>query len=301
MSVKIEMAEQEYGTLVTEYGEAAAVNAWMNGEKVEIVRFAVGDANGDYYSPDAAMTQLVHEVWSGDVTEVEVDERRPNEIKVYTVIPPDVGGFIVREAALFDKNNKMIAVCNFPALNKVAIDSGAIGDFRIFMSVFFTHIGAFKFPIDTSIVYATKEDIIKHDHSPKAHADLFDSMGANSEFVTLEHGLGAYPQIMVGTLQYGAGMGGAGDHPAGGSDTSQVPARAVFHSSGSLTVYTTKAVARPEAAKEVRRISSHEYIVTYGDNDADSVYIQLLTNQAVTPLPKNIRATPSLGLKIVEV
>lgn len=276
MSVEIEMAKQEYGTLVTEYGEAATVKAWMNGEKVEIVRFAVGDANGAYYSPDAAMTQLIHEVWSGDVAEIEVDEKRPNEIRVHAYIPPDVGGFIIREAALFDKKNNMIAICNFPALNKVAIESGAIGDFHIYMSVFFTHAEAVDFVVDMSVVNATKEDLRKHNESKSSHLDLFQNMGSVVELTTLDHRLNAYPQVMLTAYRYGAGMGGAGEGPTGGSDAVQAPARAVFHGSGSLTVYTTEAIARPGTAKEVRKISDTEYIVTYDGDDTSAVYIQLL-------------------------
>lgn len=202
---------------------------------------------------------------------------------------------------MFDKKNNMIAICNFPALNKVAIESGAIGDFHIYMSVFFTHAEAVDFVVDMSVVNATKEDLRKHNESKNSHLDLFQNMGAVAEFVTLDHKLNAYPQVMVTMIQYGSGMGGAGEAPAGGSDAIQAAARAVFHSSGSLTVYTTEALARPGTAKEVHRISSHEYIITYEGDSTGSVYIQLLTNQAVTPLPQKMKISPNLGLKIMEV
>lgn len=126
-------------------------------------------------------------------------------------------------------------------------------------------------------------------------------METHYPLVTLPHQLQRYPQVMIAAIKFGAGMGGAGEAPAGGSDAIQAAARAVFHNSGSLTVYTTEALARPGTAKEVHRISSHEYIITYEGDSTGSVYIQLLTNQAVTPLPQKMKISPNLGLKIMEV
>ena len=43
--------EKKYGTLVTNVGTRLITNATMNGEKVRITQFAVGDGGGDYYQP----------------------------------------------------------------------------------------------------------------------------------------------------------------------------------------------------------------------------------------------------------
>lgn len=99
-------------------------------------------------------------------------------------------------------------------------------------------------------------------------------------FITLEHSLDNHPQVIVTTYRYGAGLGGAGEVPAGGTSPMQVPSKVEYNSQGHLTVYTTRAVARPETAKIVNKVSDTGYIVTFEDNDIDVVYIQLI------PTPK---------------
>ena len=49
--------EKKYGTLVTNVGTRLITNATMNGEKVRITQFAVGDGGGDYYQPTELMTE----------------------------------------------------------------------------------------------------------------------------------------------------------------------------------------------------------------------------------------------------
>ena len=98
----------------------------------------------------------------------------------------------------------------------------------------------------------------------------------NTELVTLAHGLGQYPQVMAFAYQYGAGMGGAGNGPAGGTTLMEIPTKIEYTGKDSLTIYTTKSAAKPGIEKALRKISDTEYILTYKDNDIDAVYIQLL-------------------------
>ncbi len=97
-----------------------------------------------------------------------------------------------------------------------------------------------------------------------------------TELVTLDHQLGTYPQVLAFAYQYGAGMGEAGDGPAGGTSLMQLPAKAECLDKNRLAVYTTKDAAKPETVKEVRRISRGEYVVLYQDSELDAVYLKLL-------------------------
>ena len=97
-----------------------------------------------------------------------------------------------------------------------------------------------------------------------------------TELVTLDHQLGTYPQVLAFAYQYGAGMGEAGDGPAGGTSLMQLPAKAECLDKNRLAVYTTKDAARPETVKEVRQISRGEYVVLYQDSELDAVYLKLL-------------------------
>ena len=97
-----------------------------------------------------------------------------------------------------------------------------------------------------------------------------------TELVTLDHQLGTYPQVLAFAYQYGAGMGEAGDGPAGGTSLMQLLAKAECLDKNRLAVYTTKDAARPETVKEVRQISRGEYVGLYQDSELDAVDLKLL-------------------------
>ena len=58
------MAElRKYISIVTDFGAEKIIDAVRNGEKVDIVHFAVGDGGGLPYRPTKDMTALKNEVW----------------------------------------------------------------------------------------------------------------------------------------------------------------------------------------------------------------------------------------------
>ena len=50
--------ENTYGSIVTDVGVQLITQAVMEGQKVNIVKLAVGDGGGSYYKPDSTMTAL---------------------------------------------------------------------------------------------------------------------------------------------------------------------------------------------------------------------------------------------------
>lgn len=71
---------------------------------------AVGDGNGQLPVPDAGQTKLVHEVWRHALNKVSVDNKNKNYIVAELVVPPEVGGFWMRELGLYDDAGTLIAV-----------------------------------------------------------------------------------------------------------------------------------------------------------------------------------------------
>lgn len=177
------MAENErtYGTLVTDIGVQLITSAAMDGEKIVISKLAVGDGGGAYYQPFPAMTALKNENWRGAVNKVEVNEDSPNMIDVVAVIPSDVGGWTIREMAIYDENENMIAICNTPDTEKVIITTGAAGEIELTMHIEIANTAEISFVIDPNVVTATKKDIERHNASAKAHEELFKKMADNTE------------------------------------------------------------------------------------------------------------------------
>ena len=105
---------------------------------------------------------------------------------------------------------------------------------------------------------------------------LSAALETESELVRIDHGLGSYPQVTLGALQYGLGVAGLDEGPLGGTNTAQYPARAVYHSSRSLTVITTKSIAQLGTEPTLHKMNDREYTVTWPDNQTDSLYIRLI-------------------------
>lgn len=179
--------EKKYGTLVTNVGTYLITNATMNGEKVRISQFAVGDGGGDYYQPTELMTELKNEVWRGAVGSAKINEVSPNMIDVVTVVPSNVGGFTIREMAVFDEENNMIAICNTAAAEKVVISSGEVSEMKLTMHITVSNTAAIEFLIDPTVIVATKQDLENHNNSPTAHGTALEKKADAAELSAHTH------------------------------------------------------------------------------------------------------------------
>ena len=155
------MGEQYY-SVITNVGTEEFTKAIGEGKKVEIKEFAVGDGEGREYLPDPAMTQLKREVWRGNINSCKISEESENILIVDTVIPSDVGGFTIREMALFDTDGNMIAICNTPETPKVKITDGVVHEVSLEMEILLSNTDSVELVVDPNVVTATKKDLEEH-------------------------------------------------------------------------------------------------------------------------------------------
>ena len=94
---------------------------------------AVGDGGGAYNQPTVDQTELKNKKSEGEIASATISTTTANMIDVKIIVPADVGGFIVREAAIYSEDGTMIAVCNTPDTEKVAIDEGVSGKLTLLM------------------------------------------------------------------------------------------------------------------------------------------------------------------------
>ena len=117
-----------YGTIITTEGAAIIADCIVNGGQLVISEAAAGDGNGAYYQPTVNQEHLVHECWRGEIAAAELNPSTPNMLDVKIVIDDEVGGFTIREMGLFSEDGTLIAVCNIPDTEKVAISGGVSGN-----------------------------------------------------------------------------------------------------------------------------------------------------------------------------
>jgi len=178
------MAEQKYYTIVTDLGTELMAKAAQRGEKVNVVSIAAGDGDGVFYKPTSDMTALKREIWRGEIQNYEIDSISRNVMKISGIIPKEVGHFVLREMALFDDNNNMIAVCNAPDLLKAVLEEGALTEAVVYMRIAVTNTDVVNIVVNSSAIYATVQDLDAHKNDENAHKKLFDEKVDKTEFIT---------------------------------------------------------------------------------------------------------------------
>ena len=152
------MAEQFY-TILTKLGKAKIANATALGTKVNLTKFQVGDGNGSYYNPTEDQTQLRNKVWESNISSITVDENNPNWIVLETIIPGDVGGFMIREAAALDDEGNIISIGKYPETYKPVIGDGSTKDLIIKMILEVSNTSSVTLKLDPTVILATQKDI----------------------------------------------------------------------------------------------------------------------------------------------
>ena len=159
--------------VITNIGQAKIANAILSGSPSLITQAAVGDGNGAFYTPNVYQTSLQNEVWRGEIASAEIDVEEANMINVRFVLPHDVGGFVVREAGLFDDEGDLIAVCNLPDTQKAVYTSGSVGSLTILMRLVVTDSSALQFIVNPSLISVSQEELEaalnNHNNDPNAH------------------------------------------------------------------------------------------------------------------------------------
>ncbi|MCI1478128.1 MAG: phage tail protein [Clostridium beijerinckii] len=152
------MAESYY-SILTNIGKAQIANAIGLGNKIDFVKMKVGDGNGSYYNPTESQTDLVHTVWEGAIGHVAVDENNPNWINIEVLIPPDAGGFFIREYGVFDANDNMLAVAKCAETYKPLPADGSTKEINMKMIIAVSNTSSITLKIDPTILFAKKKDV----------------------------------------------------------------------------------------------------------------------------------------------
>ncbi|WP_410007429.1 tail fiber protein [Escherichia coli] len=165
----------KFRTVITTAGAAKLAAATApGGRKVNITTMAVGDGGGKLPVPDAGQTGLIHEVWRHALNKISQDKRNSNYIIAELVIPPEVGGFWMRELGLYDDAGTLIAVANMAESYKPALAEGSGRSQTCRMVIIVSSVTSVELTIDTTTVMATQDyvddKIAEHEQS-RRHPD----------------------------------------------------------------------------------------------------------------------------------
>lgn len=159
-----------FKSLITTAGREKIAAAIVSGNKVIFSEMAVGDGGGSATTPEENQTSLINERFRTQLNSLRLSDTE-NIIIAEMIIPPEVGGFTIREAALFDDAGVCMAVANVPETYKPALaeGSGRFTILRIWLAVSSTE--AVELVVDPGIVLATVEDVINAGNETKDYTD----------------------------------------------------------------------------------------------------------------------------------
>ena len=172
------MPEQEkrYGTKITTLGSSRITACILAGTKLKITQAAAGDGGGGYYVPTVDQTALVGELWRGPIVSAVQNPTVPSMLDVKIVIDDSVGNFVCREMGLFSEDGELIAICNTPDTEKVAISTGVDGRLTMVMHIVVADASVLEFTIIPALDVVSREDleraISEHNTDPAAHEDI---------------------------------------------------------------------------------------------------------------------------------
>ncbi|MGE2762782.1 phage tail protein [Escherichia coli] len=114
---------QVYAVL-TDRGAQLEAAALASGVPVVLNKFVIGDANGnDDVTPDPARTALIHETYRGDIKSAE---NSGNQVIFTLYVPPETGGYTIREVGLLTDKGELYSVARSPDILKPTESNGAV-------------------------------------------------------------------------------------------------------------------------------------------------------------------------------
>lgn len=105
-------------SIITNRGKELEAEALASGTKITLVKFVVGDGNGQATPPKPTQTKLVNERYRGDIADLSVSPDQSTQMMAKIVLPTDVGGFTVREIGILTDAGELYAVANCAAIEK---------------------------------------------------------------------------------------------------------------------------------------------------------------------------------------
>ena len=285
---------RKFKTVITDTGaKKLAQAAAPDGKPVRLTHMAVGDGGGTLPTPDSKQTRLVHEVWRHTVNRVILDATHQNRIIAELVIPPETGGFWIREIGVFDEHGDLIAVGNTAESYKPAVaeGSGRAQTFRTILTVSSTATVALT--VDNTMVMATVDyvdDKLKEHEQSRRHPDA--SLTAKG-FVQLSNATNSVSETQAATPKAVKAAYDLANGKYTAQDASTTRKGLVQLSSATNSTYETQA-ATPKAVKAAYDLANAKY-TAQDATTAQKGIVQLSsatnsTSETLAATPKAVKA-----------
>lgn len=156
----------QFGGFLTTQGAAKKTNCDALGVPWQLTHMRIGDANGADPVPAPGQTQLINQVYRAQLNQLYVSPADPNVLVAELVLPPNVGGWWIRELALEDVDGVFSAVANCAPSYKPLLAQNNGRNQVVRMHIITDGTANIQLKIDPSVVLATRSyvDVIMAGH-----------------------------------------------------------------------------------------------------------------------------------------
>ncbi|PJD92119.1 phage tail protein [Enterobacter hormaechei] len=284
----------KYKTVITKAGAIKLAAATVpNGKKVNFTAMAVGDGGGTLPVPDPNQTKLVKEVWRHALNKISQDKKNKNYVVAELLIPPETGGFWMRELGLYDDTGTLIAVGNMAESYKPALAEGSGRAQTVRMVIMVSDIESVELTIDTSTVMATQDyvdDKLAEHEKSRRHPDAtltakgFTQLSSATD--SASEGVAATPKAVKAAYDLAKGKYTAQD-----ATTAQ---KGIVQLSSATDSTSESVAATPKAVKAAYDLAKGKY-TAQDATTAQKGIVQLSsaidsTSEALAATPKAVKA-----------
>ncbi|EIX9457929.1 phage tail protein [Klebsiella pneumoniae] len=162
------MGETLYKAVLTGEGVRRFASAALSGVPVGFAEMAVGDGE---LTDHESRTGLVSERYRAPLNRVVIADPAANVIRTEMIMMPEVGGFWLREAALYDDEGACLAVADLPPSYKPLLDQGAGRLQSVNLWIAVSNTVDVELKADPSVILATVDEVNKTKNEAKDYTD----------------------------------------------------------------------------------------------------------------------------------
>ncbi|HBT7122727.1 TPA: phage tail protein [Klebsiella pneumoniae] len=163
--------EKVYQAILTEKGRDKLAAAAITGEQVGFTMMGVGDGGGQSAVPFSAQDSLINELYRAPLNRLVIADQAANVIRAEMVMQPQVGGFWLREAGLYDDAGDCLAVANLPPSYKPMLAEGAGRLQAINLWIAVSNTADVQLMTDPTVMIASVDEVERAKNEAKDYTD----------------------------------------------------------------------------------------------------------------------------------
>ncbi|HIE9734390.1 TPA: phage tail protein [Klebsiella pneumoniae] len=163
--------EKVYQAILTEKGRDKLAAAAITGEQVGFTMMGVGDGGGQSAAPLSAQDSLINELYRASLNRLVIADQAANVIRAEMVMQPQVGGFWLREAGLYDDAGDCLAVANLPPSYKPMLAEGAGRLQAINLWIAVINTADVQLMTDPTVIIASVDEVARAKNEAKDYTD----------------------------------------------------------------------------------------------------------------------------------